>query len=88
MKLVKKYWIIENQKKLNTDSKISDNLKLIKIDGVIRCQGRFSNLRNENMPVVLSRSHPTTKLFILDAHKRVYHNGLKSTLVEFRQEFY
>ena len=88
----KRLWIKANQVKLRKDglnNKMSVNLNIINCDGVLRCQGRFKNICNDKRyPVILDRRHPITKLFVMDANKRVYHNGLKQTLVEFRNEFY
>ena len=32
-------------------------------------------------PILLDKQHHLTRLLIMDAHKRVFHNGVKETLV-------
>ena len=59
--------------------------------GIIRCRGRIGNsgLRFETkFPALLVGHHPLTMLIIKQAHDRVLHNGLKSTLNEFRAKFW
>ena len=59
--------------------------------GIIRCRGSIGNsgLRFETkFPALLVGHHPLTMLIIKQAHDRVLHNGLKSTLNEFRAKFW
>ena len=38
-------------------------------------------------PILLPRSHPFTALIVHDAHRRVFHNGVKETLTEVRSKY-
>ena len=39
-------------------------------------------------PAILPRQHHFTQLVIIDAHERVFHNGIKETLTEVRSRFW
>ena len=39
-------------------------------------------------PAILPRQHHFTQLVIIDAHERVFHNGIKETLTEVRSQFW
>ena len=59
--------------------------------GIIRCRGRIgiSGLRFETkFPALLVGHHPLTVLTIKQGHDRVLHNGLRSSLNEFRAKFW
>ena len=59
--------------------------------GIIRCRGRIgnSNLKFETkFPALLSTNHYLTTLIILQAHEKVFHHGVKSTLNEVRAKFW
>ena len=61
------------------------------IKGVIRCGGRISKTEikyETKHPIMLERNHRATRLIIEECHKRVYHNGVKKTLTEFRSKFW
>ena len=58
----------------------------VESDIIIRCRGRIGNATLEfetRFPALLT-DHPLASLIIKQAHERVLHNGLKSTLNEFR----
>ena len=60
-------------------------------EGVWRCGGRLSNADFPYMtrhPILLPRDHPLTKLLVLKAHARVFHNGIKETLTEVRAKYW
>ena len=55
-----------------------------------RCEGR---IHNANLPYstrfpVLLPNHHFTKLIVLHAHERVFHNGVKETLTEIRSQYW
>ena len=60
-------------------------------DRVWRCGGRMLNsslpLSAKN-PILLDQNHRLTTLFVLDAHKRVLHNGTRETLAELRSLYW
>ena len=39
-------------------------------------------------PILLDKSHPLTALIVMDAHRRVLHNGVKETLTELRSAYW
>ena len=55
-------------------------------EGVGRCGGRLSNadVPYTRHPILLPRDHPLTELLVLKAHTRVFHNGIKETLTDYR----
>ena len=54
---------------------------------ILRCHGRF-NLYEDERPIYLPKPHQLVKLLISDAHKRVLHMGVASTLAELRSRFW
>ena len=56
----------------------------VESDGIIRCRGRIGNaaLKFETRFPAILTDHPLASLVIEQAHERVLHNGLKSTLNE------
>ena len=58
---------------------------------VWRCGGRMAksclSLSAKN-PVLLDKNHHLTKLIVMDAHCRVFHNGVKESLAQLRSEFW
>ncbi len=60
--------------------------------GILRCRGRIENASNLSYstkhPVILPGDHHLTFLYILRAHARVFHNGVKETLAELRSQFW
>ena len=61
------------------------------VNKIIRCKGRleFSNISTEaNEPILLPSKHRLTQLIIEEEHKRVHHNGIKSTLNGVRETYW
>ena len=59
--------------------------------GLWRCGGRMSHsslLPSARNPILLSKEHYLTTLLISDAHKRVFHNGVRETLSELRSNYW
>ena len=58
----------------------------VESDGIIRCRGHIGNaaLKFETRFPAILTDHPLASLVIEQAHERVLHNGLKSTLNEVR----
>ena len=58
----------------------------------MRCQGRIDNAEklpySSKYPILLPNDHHLTKLYVLNAHARVLHNGVKATLTELRSRFW
>ena len=59
---------------------------------ILRCQGRFQDTLNfsylTKFPANLLGHHYPMTLYVLEAHTRVYHNGVKKTLTELRSCFW
>ena len=87
-------WIIEAQENLKKDThykQLALNLGIYEEEEILKCKGRLRNsdLETESrFPIILPREHKLTELIIVDCHKRVYHNGLKTTLAELRARFW
>ena len=59
--------------------------------GVWRCGGRMSRSclsLSAQTPILLDKDHHLTKLIVMDAHRRVIHNGVKETLAELRSAYW
>ena len=57
--------------------------------GDIRCGGRIHNAsicEDAKFPYLLPQKHPFTRLVVLDAHERLLHSGLSSTITYLRQK--
>ena len=88
-------WIRDCQSHLLSDSKFSSwkrHLQLYQDElKVWRCGGRMAksclSLSAKN-PVLLDKNHHLTKMIVMDAHHRVFHNGVKETLAQLRSEFW
>ena len=92
---VERLWIAHSQREL-ARRKVYDTLKkqlgLFQDEkGLWRCGGRLQNADisySAKHPILLSRSHPFTALIVCDAHRRVFHNGVKETLTEVRSKYW
>ena len=88
-------WIREAQSTLVSDRKFVTWKKQFGLfeddDAIWRCQGQISKADipfSAKHPIMLHKSHYLTKLFIVQAHQRVFHNGVKETLTELRSRFW
>ena len=55
------------------------------------CEGRIHNANlpySTRFPVFLPNHHHFTRLVVLCAHERVFHNGVKETLTEIRSQYW
>ena len=87
-------WIKENQKYLlNIENfkQMAIQLNIVKDDGgILRAEGRMKNAPlpfDTKAPVVLCKEHRLCNL-IIDCHLKVYHCGIKQTIVEIRSRYY
>ena len=55
---------------------------------IIPCDSLLENGNKNSHPIMLSRNPELTNVIVLRCHKKVYHNGIKQTLNEFRAEFW
>ena len=88
-------WIKTSQIRVQEDpnfKQLEHQLGLFKdSEGILRCQGRIKNssLKYETkFPALLTGHHYLTNLITQEAHEKVLHNGLKSTLNEVRSKFW
>ena len=87
-------WVKESQRHLiqHKDFRTwKQQFDLFLDDGVWRCRGRISNAEvpySTKHPTLLCKAHHFTHLVVRDAHKRVFHNGVKETLTEIRSKFW
>ena len=87
-------WIIESQTLLQRDKNFDDWKKQFGLfhddNGIWRCRGRITNADipySTKYPIFLHKNHHLTRLFVLNAHQRGFHNGVKETLTELRSRF-
>ena len=89
------YWLRDAQSQLQQDSKFplwkrQFNLYVDEFQ-MWRCGGRMSNSDlplSAQTPILLDKNHPLTSLIVMDAHRRVMHNGVKETLTELRSSYW
>ena len=92
--IVLNIWLKDNHRELVKNEKyenIKCTLNLIaEKDGIIRAFGRIqrANLPDEiRKPVMLERNHKLAELILWECHRRVKHNGVCETLVEFQAQY-
>ena len=56
-------------------------------DKVLRCHGRF-DYQEDQQPIYVPKGTKLSTLLIMDAHRRVLHMGVASTLAELRSRFW
>ena len=89
------YWIKDIQQDLHTHKKysqLSHQLRtFVDQDGIIRCEGRLLHADlpyDSKFPILLTRDSPFVSLLIQDAHHRVKHQGVNSTLAYIRTKYW
>lgn len=72
--------------------KLMSSLKLFcDSSGLFRLKGRFANsdlIYEQQHPIILRSDSHFTKLVIRDAHERVFHQGVESTLSKVREDYW
>ena len=59
--------------------------------GILRLRGRLENAPlpyDTRHPIWLPRENDLTELYIIDAHRKVLHNGVRETVAEMKTKFY
>ena len=83
---------IENLQQNNRQGCLIKQLKLFLDEkGMLRCYGRLHNATiayDAKFPILLPKYHQFTDLVIEDAHSKVLHAGVGTTLVHIRQRFW
>lgn len=89
------FWLRDAQSQLQQDSKFSlwkHQFDLFVDESQLwRCGGRMSNSglpSSAQTPILLDKNHPLTALIVMEAHRRVMHNGVKETLTELRSVYW
>ena len=88
-------WIKDSQSQLQKDRRFPSWKRQLGLfldkSGVWRCGGRMSNsslsLAAQN-PILLDKKHRLATLVMMDAHKRVMHDGVPETLAELRSRYW
>ena len=60
-------------------------------DGYLRCKGRLDRGKlpfDTKLPILIPNSHHFTDLVVESAHEKVYHNGVRETLLEIRSKYW
>lgn len=88
-------WIRESQARLPENSRFQQwrcQLNLFHDSSQVwRCGGRMKNSdipESAQTPILLDKTHYLTELIVMEAHRRVKHNGVKSTLTELRSAYW
>ncbi len=88
------FLIKEAQKILRSNGTFAKSRKQLGIfeeDNLLKCKGRMEHSELEigaRTPILLPRNHHFTKLIVENVHRRVGHNGVRSTLTELRTRFW
>ena len=84
-------WIKQIQgktKSCENFQQLQNQLNLKVEDGILKCHGRLEHAEIESKPILLPRDHLFTTLAIKDAHHKVLHLGVSTTLAEVRQKYW
>ena len=91
----KRAWLMEVQGQMVKSGRMEQLGKQIDVfvgeDGVYRCKMRMGNSplpESAKFPVIVCKEHVFIDLLIIDAHKKVGHNGVSETLTELRTEYF
>ena len=60
-------------------------------EGIWRCGGRLSNADvpyTTRHPIILPRDHPLVRMLVINAHAKVFHDGVGETLNEVRASYW
>ena len=88
-------WIKFDQQEIKNNKQFFNVKKQLNLfedeNGFIRLKGRLGNAEinfDNKFPILLNEMSHVTKLFVIDAHKRVKHSGVNGTLNELRSRFW
>ena len=88
-------WVKHLQKQIQKEHKFGKMSESLGVEedsnGFLRCKGRLGRsklLFDVKYPLLLPSHHPVTTLMIWDCHDRVYHDGVKEILAEFRSSYW
>ena len=91
----KKLWICDLQKTFSLSVEFNKTKESLGVyeheDRYLRCKGRLGRGKlpfDTKLPILLPNSHHFTDLVIQSAHKKVYHNGVRETLLEIRSKYW
>ena len=83
--------IAELQKNSTTNILIKQLGLFLDKNNMIHCRGRLQNApipENARIPILIPSYHQSTKLMIVDAHKKVKHSGIQATMNHLRQNYW
>ena len=88
-------WVKYLQREVQKDGKFKKMAESLGVKkdskGFLRCHGRMGRSKlpfDVKHPLLLPSHHWVTNLFIWACHERVYHNGVRETLTEFRTNYW
>ena len=89
------WWACVAQGSMRSDDKFEVLKRQLNLfqdpQGMWRCKGRIHNADlpySTKFPILLPNYHHFTRLVVLRAHERVFHNGVKETLTEVRSQYW
>lgn len=89
------FWLKDEQNAIRKQSnfeKVKKSLRLFEDDdGLLRVQGRFMNskmTRSQKFPLLLRNGSWFTSLVVINAHDRVLHHGVETTLAYIRAKYW
>ena len=87
----KKLWIFDLQKTFSSSVEFNKRKEPLGVyeheDGYLRCKDRLGRGKlpfDTKLPILFPNSHHFTDLVVQSAHEKVYHNGIRETLLEIR----
>ena len=70
---------------------LSNSLRLVEEEGILRCKGRLKNSDLElsaRYPIILPKDHRLTELLVRKSHSDVHHCGVRATLCRLRSKYW
>ena len=88
------FWIKKAQTELKEQKnyeQLSNSLRLVEEEGVLRCKGRLKNSDLElsaGYPIILPKDHRLTELLVRKSHSDVHHCDVRATLCRLRSKYW
>jgi hypothetical protein len=82
---------IDDTKSKRNKLPLCRQLQLFLDNGILKCRGRIRNAPLDELtkfPYLLPAKHPFIKLVVNDAHSRLLHAGVSSTITFLRQKYW
>ena len=92
---VNQLWICNLQRKFSSSVEFNKTKESLGVyvheDGYLRCKGRLNRGKlpfDTKLLILIPNSHHFTDLVVESAHEKVYHNGVRETLLEIRSKYW